>query len=36
MNLYVNPGSGSACLEAVLAQLEIPFERVLVYYTEMV
>ncbi len=34
MKIYVNPGSGSACVEAVLAELELPFERIPVEYTE--
>lgn len=34
MKLYVNPGSGSACVEAAMAELDIPFERVRVEYTE--
>ena len=34
MKVYANPGSGSACVEATLAELELPFERVLVDYTE--
>ncbi|MEO1080957.1 MAG: glutathione S-transferase family protein [Pseudomonadota bacterium] len=34
MKVYANPGSGSACVEAVLAELNLPFERVLVDYTE--
>lgn len=34
MKVYANPGSGSACVEAVLAELNLPFERVLVDYTD--
>ncbi|MEM1111552.1 MAG: glutathione S-transferase family protein [Pseudomonadota bacterium] len=33
MKLYVNPGSGSACVEAALAELELPFERIKVEYS---
>ena len=34
LKIYANPGSGSACVEAMLAELDQPFERVLVPYTE--
>ena len=34
MKIYANPGSGSACIEATLAELEVPYERILVDYTE--
>ena len=34
MKLYVNPGSGSACVEAVLSELDMPFERIPVEYNE--
>ncbi len=34
LKLYVNSGSGSACVEAALAELDIPFQRVRVNYTE--
>ena len=34
MKVYANPGSGSACIEAALAELDLPFERVLVDYTD--
>ncbi|GHD28005.1 glutathione S-transferase family protein [Halioglobus pacificus] len=33
MKVYANPGSGSACVEATLAVLGIPFERRLVDYS---
>jgi len=34
MKIYANPGSGSACVEALMAELDIPFERMLVEYTD--
>jgi len=34
MKLYGNPGSGSACVEAVLSELDIGFERASVEYGE--
>ncbi|MEM7741068.1 MAG: glutathione S-transferase family protein, partial [Pseudomonadota bacterium] len=34
MKIYANPGSGSACVEAALAEVDIAFERVLVEYTD--
>ncbi|MEM0953802.1 MAG: glutathione S-transferase family protein [Pseudomonadota bacterium] len=34
MKVYANPGSGSACVEATLAELDVPFERIQVDYTE--
>jgi glutathione S-transferase len=34
MKLYINPGSGSACVEALLAELDIRYERVAVEYSE--
>ena len=34
MKVYANPGSGSACVEALLAELELPYERILVKYNE--
>ncbi|MEM1412172.1 MAG: glutathione S-transferase family protein [Pseudomonadota bacterium] len=34
LKIYANPGSGSACVEAVMSELKLPFERVLVNYTE--
>ncbi|MEM6301019.1 MAG: glutathione S-transferase family protein [Pseudomonadota bacterium] len=34
MRVYANPGSGSACVEAALAELDLPFERMLVEYTD--
>ncbi|MEM1401879.1 MAG: glutathione S-transferase family protein [Pseudomonadota bacterium] len=34
MKIYANPGSGSACVEAALAELGLPFERVMVDYTD--
>ncbi len=34
MKVYVNPGSGSACVEAALAELDLPLERIPVQYTE--
>jgi len=34
MQIYANPGSGSACVEALMAELDIPFERRLVEYTD--
>lgn len=34
MKIYVNPGSGSACVEAAMAELALPFERILVDYSE--
>lgn len=33
MELYINRGSGSACVEALLAELDLPFERIPVTYT---
>ena len=32
--LYINRGSGSACVEAALSELQLPFERVPVNYTD--
>ncbi|MEM8661414.1 MAG: glutathione S-transferase family protein [Pseudomonadota bacterium] len=34
MKIYVNPGSGSACVEAAMAELDLSFERIPVDYTE--
>lgn len=33
MNLSANFGSGSACVEAALAELSLPFERIIVNYS---
>ena len=34
MKIYSNPGSGSACIEAAMSELDICFERVLVSYSD--
>ncbi|MEM6605479.1 MAG: glutathione S-transferase family protein [Pseudomonadota bacterium] len=34
MKIYANPGSGSACVEAALAELDLPYERLLVEYSD--
>ena len=34
MRIYSNPGSGSACVEATLSELDIEFERVTVKYSD--